>query len=98
SSRMAAVAIQPPGSRSSAARSGAMAGSSKTKRSSTTLVSITRAWPGMSGPRLAGGQVEAEQAAFDGAVPQRHAARFLEAHLAGQLEVGREQPGGPAGV
>src|SRR5574343_886440 len=42
--------------------------------------------------------VEAEQAAFDGAVPQRYAARLLQTHLAGQLEVGREHPGGPAGV
>jgi hypothetical protein len=41
--------------------------------------------------------VEAEHAAFDGAVPHRHAARFFQAHLAGQLEVGREHPAGPAG-
>src|SRR3990167_4654359 len=40
--------------------------------------------------------VEAEQAAFNGTVPHRHAARLLQAHLAGQLEVGREHPGRPA--
>ena len=42
--------------------------------------------------------VEAEHPAFDRAVPHRHAARRLQAHLAGQLQVGRQQPGGPAGV
>ena len=42
--------------------------------------------------------VEAEHAAFDGAVPHRHAARFFQAHLAGQLEVRREHPGRPAAV
>jgi hypothetical protein len=45
-----------------------------------------------------GHHVEAEQPAFDRAVPHRDAARFLQPHAARQLEVGREHPGRPAGV
>ena len=48
--------------------------------------------------QAAANQVKAEQAAFDGAVPHRHAARLLEAHLAGELQVGREHPRLPADV
>src|SRR3990167_6610781 len=46
----------------------------------------------------AGDEVEAEEAALDGAVEHDDAAAFLEAHRAGQLHVGAEDPGGPAGV
>ena len=63
-----------------------------------------RRWPGRGQcSRLcfawrAGDQIEAKEPAFDRAVPHGHAARFLQTHLAGQLEVGREQMSGPAGV
>src|SRR5690606_20285396 len=71
------------------------------RRSSTFTFALGSAFGGALAGTLAQrslDHVEAEHAAFDGAVPHRHAARFLQAHLAGQLEVGREHPGRPAAV
>src|SRR5256885_9649551 len=59
---------------------------------------LCRAFGGLSGLDCATDHVEAEQPAFDGAVPHGRATRLLQAHLAGQLEVGREHPGAPAAV
>src|SRR6185369_247940 len=108
---MATVANQSSWPSASAACSGWVAGSPKTNRSNTTLVSRTSSagrvrsginFAGLIGVRHFPGRaphhVEPEQAALDRTVPHRHTARLLQPHARGQLEVGRQYPGGPAGV
>src|SRR5687768_13564034 len=93
SSRMAWVATQWPSPCSSTAFSGLDRALSKTNRSRTMLVSRTSV--GIFGAGRALDHVEAEQPAFDGAVPHRNPPRFLQTHARRKLEVRGQHPGGP---
>src|SRR6478672_7895453 len=108
--RRGAVRGAPKISRSSATlvstttgRAGSPAGASAGSASSTRIAGAAGAC-GIGrrlGAALAHGaldHVETEHAAFDRPVPHRYAARLFQAHLARQLEVGREHPGRPAAV